>query len=580
MMAHYVGQRLSLKGQACTVQYVGAVADKPGTWLGVEWDDPGRGKHDGTHDGTKYFECMLSIRPLNLRPGRRTYYTGRNPSPRAASFLKPSQPWDKPRTFLQALREKYMPEDTGTSAEAIYFSTKQAEEVGFDKLARRQARLHGIHVLVLDRMQMRASQDREEDETIMNCCANVTELDLGGNLFESLDEIIRLAGLFPKLSLLNISGNRFVCAGNAGALPTVRTLDVSDTSLRWAKIVSVTKSFPNIRKLTVARNGLSSICPGLLPNGVQNLDLSDNDFSKLADLAALGSCPNLQILTLKRNRVQAVDIATDNHPLNASIETLDLARNAVSSWSLIDALAGAYPALKHLITTANPIYEGLQSAEGKPLASQDGYMLTIARLPQLSMLNYSKITEKERLNSETYYLGQIAVELAKNAVEDEEKVLRRHTRWTYLCEEYGRPIIARAPKANELDPNSLAARLINVSFEVSPTALPEYPTRSWQQEIPKTFNVYSLHGLVGKKLGVMPLKVRLIWETGERDPLGQRGAYSGPEWWDSSDESDDDAAVDGQSVLREVELIPGTRALGTYIEGREARIRVELRDGQ
>jgi dynactin complex subunit len=57
----YVGQRLSLKGQSCTVRYIGAVADKNGEWLGVEWDDASRGKHDGTHNGTSYFTCRSRL---------------------------------------------------------------------------------------------------------------------------------------------------------------------------------------------------------------------------------------------------------------------------------------------------------------------------------------------------------------------------------------------------------------------------------------------------------------------------------------------------------------------------------------
>jgi dynactin complex subunit len=52
-----VGQRRSLRGQACTIRYVGPVADKPGEWLGVEWDDPLRGRHNGTYAGVTYFEC-------------------------------------------------------------------------------------------------------------------------------------------------------------------------------------------------------------------------------------------------------------------------------------------------------------------------------------------------------------------------------------------------------------------------------------------------------------------------------------------------------------------------------------------
>lgn len=53
----YVDQRLSLRDQLCTVRYVGNIADKPGEWLGVEWDDPQRGKHNGTHQGKVYFQC-------------------------------------------------------------------------------------------------------------------------------------------------------------------------------------------------------------------------------------------------------------------------------------------------------------------------------------------------------------------------------------------------------------------------------------------------------------------------------------------------------------------------------------------
>jgi len=55
----YIGRRLSYDSQLCTVRYIGEVTGtKSGTWLGVEWDDPTRGKHTGEHNGVKYFECM------------------------------------------------------------------------------------------------------------------------------------------------------------------------------------------------------------------------------------------------------------------------------------------------------------------------------------------------------------------------------------------------------------------------------------------------------------------------------------------------------------------------------------------
>jgi dynactin complex subunit len=53
----YVGRRLSYAGARCTVRYIGQVQGTNGDWLGVEWDDPTKGKHDGSHNGVKYFDC-------------------------------------------------------------------------------------------------------------------------------------------------------------------------------------------------------------------------------------------------------------------------------------------------------------------------------------------------------------------------------------------------------------------------------------------------------------------------------------------------------------------------------------------
>jgi tubulin-specific chaperone E len=56
---HRIGQRISYNGALCTVRYVGTVEGTSGTWLGVEWDDGTRGKHDGSHKGVRYFSCRF-----------------------------------------------------------------------------------------------------------------------------------------------------------------------------------------------------------------------------------------------------------------------------------------------------------------------------------------------------------------------------------------------------------------------------------------------------------------------------------------------------------------------------------------
>lgn len=52
-----VGTRISFNDALCTVRYIGEVRGTNGQWLGVEWDDPTRGKHSGEHQGVKYFQC-------------------------------------------------------------------------------------------------------------------------------------------------------------------------------------------------------------------------------------------------------------------------------------------------------------------------------------------------------------------------------------------------------------------------------------------------------------------------------------------------------------------------------------------
>lgn len=64
MEAAYVGQRRSYAGDLCTVRYVGTVEGTSGDWLGVEWDDPTRGKHSGEHRGVRYFTCKCHLSGL------------------------------------------------------------------------------------------------------------------------------------------------------------------------------------------------------------------------------------------------------------------------------------------------------------------------------------------------------------------------------------------------------------------------------------------------------------------------------------------------------------------------------------
>lgn len=56
-----IGQRVRINFEVATVRYIGEV-DGYGSqrWVGLEWDDPTRGKHDGIVRGKRYFQTRLT----------------------------------------------------------------------------------------------------------------------------------------------------------------------------------------------------------------------------------------------------------------------------------------------------------------------------------------------------------------------------------------------------------------------------------------------------------------------------------------------------------------------------------------
>lgn len=207
----YPGKRLSYSSHLCTIRYHGPVEGTTGTWLGVEWDDPTRGKHSGSHQGTQYFTCL-------------------NPSPTSASFIRPARKPDTPRSFLKALKAKYASEEEeeegGPTVEVVFnvqapqqpqerkpvlFNGKPAEEIGFDKIRKQLAQLSELKIVILDGLCMHRPEARGtkwmeggEKSDVKDACPKAIELDLSRNLFEELREVAAICEQLPGLRSLRI----------------------------------------------------------------------------------------------------------------------------------------------------------------------------------------------------------------------------------------------------------------------------------------------------------------------------------------------------------------------------------------
>lgn len=119
------------EGFRATVRYIGPVAaakNKTEVWLGVEWDDKTRGKHDGScvdenGDYHRYFECVNG----------------------AGSFIKQNKV-SSGRSLMEALNERYVQVDAPVLAEAdaslpnVFVNTLKGNQKSVEFVGEKQLR--------------------------------------------------------------------------------------------------------------------------------------------------------------------------------------------------------------------------------------------------------------------------------------------------------------------------------------------------------------------------------------------------------------------------------------------------------
>ncbi|KNG51479.1 tubulin-specific chaperone e [Stemphylium lycopersici] len=443
----YPGKRLSFSSHLCTIRYHGPVTGTTGSWLGVEWDDPTRGKHLGAHQGTQYFTCL-------------------NPSPTSASFIRPTRKPDSARSFVQALKAKYASEEDEEGNEGfqdpdvevvfnyqapqqqkpdrkpVLFNGKPAEEIGFDKIRRQLAQLSELKIIILDGLCMqrpeawRAGWMKSDEKTdVRDACPKAIELDLSRNLFEEWREVAAICEQLPELRRLRVDGTRFRDTSLTDAererckkaFTGITSLKLEDTLLSWADLADLTHLFPSLTTFSASSNLYTELTSHTPNPTVVDLTLEDNHITSLASIECLAKLPNLQRLILKSNNISEIASANASAPsFPNSVREVDLSFNEITTWSFIEELIYVFPGLQSLRVSHNPLYGSLQAPDGRVLTADDGYMLTLARLGQLKTLNHSPINEKERLNAESYYLSMIAKEVQFAPENLRDQILKSH----------------------------------------------------------------------------------------------------------------------------------------------------------
>ncbi|KAJ1808011.1 hypothetical protein LPJ56_006159, partial [Coemansia sp. RSA 2599] len=175
---------------------------------------------------------------------------------------------------------------------------------------------------------------------------------------------------------------------------------------------------------------------------IQELSLESN---LLTDIAMLGLLPSLQTLNLRLNPLASLQIKPTQFP---SLRVLNISYTQIHCWSSIDSLINI-PTLRTL------------SVLHTPLTAGDVRYQVIARLPQVTKLDGTVITDKERTEMERYYLVQCARSVNSSEQPLLEQMAEKYPRIHELVQKHGMPSADPGKQANKLK-----ARLARVTIQV------------------------------------------------------------------------------------------------------------------
>ncbi|CAN8235531.1 unnamed protein product [Cochlearia groenlandica] len=484
-----IGQRvhsLNDPRRVGTVKYVGNVEGYAGKWIGVDWDQDGDGKHDGSVNGVFYFN------------GR---------SKTSASFVR-SQKLSHGITLLQALDLRYRTISTKDEEDEMYVLSAKNKRVSIqllggekiqDKLSRFEE-LTSASLFYLGVSSLGVSSD------LGSILPNLKLLDLTGNLISSWEEIGVLCEQLPSLTTLNLSCNSL--SSEVISLPqlkNIRVLVLNNCGLTWTQVENLRRSLPGIEELHLMGNMISSITSSSSSDdqafsSLRLLNLDDNCISEWGEVLKLSQLPCLEQLYLNKNKLPRIlnsvngneshEKSSDPFP---SLRCLLLGANNIGDLASIDAL-NVFPNLVDIRLSDNPITDPVRG--GVPR------FVLIARLMNVQLLNGSEVRPRERKDSEIRYVRMV---MAKSN-EKPEEIKLLHPRFYELKKHHG--IEDERASAENRGPKNMASGLISITLKCVGPSMGEKPQLT--KKLPGTITVGKLIILCENFFKLKSIKPRLF----------------------------------------------------------------------
>ncbi|XP_016306110.1 tubulin-specific chaperone E isoform X2 [Sinocyclocheilus anshuiensis] len=480
-----MGRRVSCDGERGTVRYVGPVLPTAGVWLGVEWDDPERGKHEGSHEGVRYFTCR--------------HLTG-------GSFVRPKKA-SFGVDYVTALKQRYEVELQEVIGEDLKISSKTVMMVGFEDVKQKQ-RLENLTEIGLRRCEV--SGPGAENE-IRNTTPFARSLDLSGNLLSSWEVLAAITEQLESLRELQLSHNRLSTSSEPSrlspAFSRVRVLSLNSCALTWTQVLHCAPMWQQLEELYLADNHITELLrPECVLQTLQVLDLSSNHIAQetVLDISHL---PCLEKLNLSRSGLSVIQFsdasAGNKTALFPALKTLFLDDNNISEWRVVNELE-KLPSLLHLSCRRNPL---LQREKNLETARQ----IIIARLSRLELLDMRQVLSDERRGAELDYCKMFGLDWLKaGGHSDPEKnhpnteFMSEHPRFLALLQKYGAP---DEGELKEQKPFALKNQLLTITF-VCPEDSERKPI---EKKLPGSMIVQKVKGLLHRLLKLPGVELKLSY---------------------------------------------------------------------
>uniref|UniRef100_A0A8C0C244 Tubulin-specific chaperone E n=1 Tax=Buteo japonicus TaxID=224669 RepID=A0A8C0C244_9AVES len=396
-----------------------------GIWLGVEWDDPQRGKHDGTYEGTQYFKCR---------------------HPRGGSFIRPNKA-NFGVDFLTAVKDRYGLNDQGVqhgTENTLVLGKKTVEFVGMDSVAEQQSQLNRLVDVSVHGCAVSHAGQKEE---IGRTCPNIRHINLSKNLISSWETVTAIASQVQNLETLNLSENKMkfpsTSTSESSVFSKLRILALNQTQITWTEVLLCAPGWPALEELYLTSNNITVLeRPDNVLQTLKLLDLSDNQLLDGNQLHLIAHLPRLEQLILRNTGISSIHFPDAEFGCKTkmfpSLKRLTINDNKISQWSSINEL-DKLSSLQSLQCHNNPFMD----TEKNPETLRQ---LIIAKISQLEVLNKSEILPAERKGAELDYrkiFGNDWLAAGGNWNPEKnkpsEEFLAAHPRYPSLCLKYGAP---------------------------------------------------------------------------------------------------------------------------------------------